>query len=562
MNTVCQIVRKDLRRFWVLATLAIGLMALDTSNGYFGFTAIIQRSLVLDTILVLIKWPVVFLFVVGLVQEDAVGGTRAFWLTRPVEPLGLLVGKLAVAALTLVLPYAIGQVCLALAIGSPALIAFFIGLEAAGLMTVVVVAAATLGSLTRSLLQACGVVLAGLVLCLLLVALFGQFDGRLVDIFPAPSYKVSAATRLVAGFGLGLVGLLIALQWQYRRRRPAITGAIVAGTAVTAFFGGLYFPVQLIAEPSPSVATARAAPLTSPAVVDITPRGPAYQSGYFRSYDSQAKRAVDRQYVTVPVQIDLHEARRFVSLKTATSDLTYADGARRTFTQVTSGASEFRMAFGALEAALGLPNGLRPNRSYSTTLNLFSLDPAENPVPSTRPARLEAQLGFTEFTYALDATLPLAPGATLTRNGETWRLDTVRLDAQGQLIVEARQMHATSFLYPKGRARPDRQFSSTYSRAIVLHNRRLNEFAIGRSEYPRPAFDSSGFVAEQRLTHKFSTISNQGSNKPGPRIDAQWLADAELFILALQHSGDFTQTLTVENFYLNHIEESPPPFWR
>lgn len=562
MNTLCQTIRKDLRRFWVLATLAIGLIALDTSNGYFGFTAIIQRSLVLDTIFVLIKWPVVFLFVVGLIQDDAVGGTRAFWLTRPVEPLGLLGGKLAVAALTLVLPYALGQVCLARAIGSPALIALFIGIEAAGLMTAVVLAAATLGSLTRSLLQACGVVLAGLVLFLLLVALTGQIDGRLADMFPAYSYQISGATRLVAGFGLGLVGLLVALQWQYRRRRPTITIAIIAGAAAVAFFGGLYCPVQLIAEPSPPLAPTRAAPAISTAVVDIAPRGPAYRSGYFRSYNSQAKRAVDRRYVTMPVQLDKHEVGRFVSLKTAKSELLYADGTRRKFDRVNSGTSEYQMAIGALEAKLGLTKSGRPNQSFSTTLNLFGLDPAENPVPPDRPARLTAQLDFAEYAYAIEANLPLKRGTTLTRNGETWRVDTVRFDAQAQLIVEARQLHATSFLYPRGRARPDGQYRTTFLHAVVLHNRRLNEFAIGRSEYPRPTLDGNGFVAEQRLAHKFATVNTQDSKKPGQRLDAQWLADAELLILTLHNSGEFTQFLTVENFFLSPIEEPPPPFWR
>ncbi|MBI3887179.1 MAG: hypothetical protein HY302_15845 [Opitutae bacterium] len=562
MNTAGQIVRKDLRRFWGLAALATGLMALDACNGYFGFTAIIRPSPGLDVVLALIKWPVVFLFVVGLVQEDAVGGTQAFWLTRPVEPLGLLGGKLAVAAVTLVLPYALGQAGLACAIGSSAPVAFFIGVEATGLMTAVVVAAALLGALTRSLLHACAVVLGGLVLLLLLLALSGQIDARLVDFLPAFSSQISATTRLVAGFGFGLVGLLVALQAQYRRRRPAVTAALVVGTAVAAFFGGGYFPLQLVAEPSPPAAPARVAPAAPAPGVAITLQGPAYEAGFSRFYDRQAKRAADRRFVAVPVQISPPEAGRFVSLKTATSALTYADGTRRTFARVNSGVSENRMALAALKAALGLSTGPRPNPSYSSRLNLFSLDPAENPVPPTRPARLEVQLGFTEFAYAVEAALPLARGATLTRNGETWRLDTVRFDAQGQLVVEARQMHATSLLYPKGRARPDRQFSSTFLHAVVLHNRRLNEFSIGRSEYPRPAFDSGGFVAEQRLAHKFSTVSSPDPDKPGPRLDARWIADAELLILALHSSGDFTQTLTVENFFLRHLAESPPPFWQ
>src|ERR1019366_7378463 len=103
MSVTLHIIRKDLRHFWVLATLSVVFSLLETLGWYWavipfagGFSSLFVGQII----------PVVIQFIlsVAVVQADPTVGDRAFWRTRPIPPGALLSAKLAFLFLVFAVP--------------------------------------------------------------------------------------------------------------------------------------------------------------------------------------------------------------------------------------------------------------------------------------------------------------------------------------------------------------------------------------------------------------------------------------------------------------------------
>lgn len=231
MKTVWHIVRKDLRRsrwpvvFWlgyllimtIWAAQALEFARWEPANDVWDLRAgVIGQAMVLQLLLL-------YALSVGVVQSDPTGGTRAFWLTRPISRTRLLAAKLgAVSLIGLAFPVA-ALVPVWIACGFLARDIWQAALGMFVLHGIVLFGAVVIGALTQNVRQAVGVS----------VGLFAVFILRLVTLSRARSGPtvVEPQGAVLSVFAIGLAVLAV----QYFSRRTKLGWAILGVGTLTSF---------------------------------------------------------------------------------------------------------------------------------------------------------------------------------------------------------------------------------------------------------------------------------------------------------------------------------------
>ncbi len=264
MRLVWHIVEKDFRRLWVplllwtlllVAQSEVGVQALggdgaDLDRLY--YLTIAERTLIFLALIVNM------LLVAALVQEDALTGARAFWVTRPIAGGRLLVAKLLGAMLMFGAVPLLASVRWWLVCGYDATQMARATLALADTQTVTVAAALVLAVLTKNMNEFLGWLLG--IAVAVIAWVFGvamMVDGLQVEIT-----RGANETRMVfflAFTALG-AGAVVVHQFLTRRHRRSLgIAAVAAGLLGMVFASGWDF----------SRWWARA-PRTGPAAVQIT----------------------------------------------------------------------------------------------------------------------------------------------------------------------------------------------------------------------------------------------------------------------------------------------------
>lgn len=536
MNTVLHLARKDLTRHWIPALLVLVAIMIDVLDTRFGLAALSVRNFPDGFLGSIIKWPLSYLFVVAVVQEDRVIDPRAHWLTRPVPPLRLLGAKLLVNVLVVIAPMALGQSLLAHWVGAAPTMSLAIGAEVFAGAAVLVLVMMLFGALTRTILESC-VFVGGLLLVWVLAALLSYGRSLNPAWWPRAS-DIDGGSRFVVVTATAIPVILVLLAYHYRRRSLALTSiaSLVAAAAISVL--AHQFPWRLL-PPATSHARDTDAPVAAPALeLAMKIAGPAMSNGVDIISDRKAGAKVQHRRVAVSVVGEKSRSDRLITKMHATTTLFFPDGSSKTYPSTWAYWDGLDLA-PALRATLGYADPAAPQK-FRRPLNLLALPPGDNPMPPQSPVRATTIVRYQEAHLEPFLRHP-AMRSTSFISRSVYQTSAVAPAPDGSgVVVNLRRFNPISLLEPEGMPIPDPRLS-----AAVLHHAGRNEHAVGifRRGSSDPVFGSVRF---QRYSFTFSEVRNAEGHALGAPSD-EWLSGAELVLYRTVPIAKHEQKLEFDN---------------
>jgi hypothetical protein len=540
MNTVLHLARKDLTRHWIPALLVIGAMILDAIDTRFGTLSLLISRFPEGMLGTLIKWPLAYLFIVAIVQEDRVVDPRAHWLTRPIDPRHLLTAKLLLAVLVVVLPAALTQIALAYSVGANATLSLAIGAEVAANALFLSLLAVLIAALTRSVIESCLVVAALFVAAILGTVVKKEY----LDPWLPRASSIDGASRWVVVLLTAFPCALGLLAFHYRRRSVAHTIGITATLAVFLIVLAHQFPWRLLpaATPRPTVISSTPAE-GPPTTLQFKLAGGPHLNGTNRKFDPKQRTTVQERVVALPTFREKSRPDRLIVALRTTTTLHFADGSSRTYP-----------AQGSFWDGVDLPDVLRHSLGDTSTpptaprrfpLNLLSLPPGDDPMPPEKPVRATAIVDYNEARLVPllrhPANLPVSFSA-----GVSYRGAAIEPSPTGDgATFTLRQFVPTTLLHPDGAPiyGPDARLFGA-----VLRHRTRNEYTVGQmTTYGRD--DSLGNIRLRLFVLAFGPPRNAEARRTGS-LTEEWLAGAELILYQTEHIGSGQTKLELENLFI------------
>ncbi len=305
IGRVVHLMRKDLgeHRAWFAAF--VGLVALRAALVGSGIDAgISDRNLLVSLslasfLLTVLDGALLVALAVQLVQGDRLVGTTAFWLTRPVRRIDLVVAKIGTAVAALVLVPILFDALAMIVNGLSWRDAAGAMVEGAALRLAVVLPAMALASVTADLGGFVIAAVGALFATLTLEAAF-QWGRKVAPRSMESAYAATAVAALVL-----IVGATAAFAHQVLSRRRARSAGVMAAVGILAIFAANRWTVDFLSaaeglEPG-WLDPARVTMTLTPVRADLSPGTPGAQQWLVRAIvcDSRAPRPASRSHPVV-----------------------------------------------------------------------------------------------------------------------------------------------------------------------------------------------------------------------------------------------------------------------
>jgi hypothetical protein len=572
MRTSLHILLKDLRHFWFLAFLAVVSVLICTLGVYWNlwqsastsdFWQTVTRRFIVD---IAQNGPplVIFVVVIAVMQADVTVGDKAFWRTRPIARGSLLGAKLLFLLATLILPAVVANIFVARAVDASGPMTLGIVLESAGTILVVALLAALVASLTSTMIQAIGVVLAAVLIFVIMGSAFAPIATRMS--IPVPwQLNVAYPGPRIATLGLyGAVALLIALTHQVLTLRTGRTLALYAVMVPIVIFGASRWPIMLGSPAKADEFPATLAPSEGIQIMLKPPSDNNFSSAYIR--DWATRRDVPAEFVSIEADMGTAPVGRIVQVQSISSKLRFGDGRELTFPATDRpfwpGWSHARQV-ASICKELGLdPPPPQIEGPSPRNLRLFTIASDQARSVSGKPATLLATLKLYELAFHEEMRLPAREGVASNHDGQRWELRGINPE-DGEVFMTLRHLNATTMFDPSGAATSDR--SDGYLRGFVLLNRKLGEYAFTVDRWGS-SYSAPGVLSVTDLYFRFKERWHNGGVRAEGAIDAAWLGDAELVILVAKTVGTFEKAISLDNFQVPKPPDDPgppdKPFWQ
>jgi hypothetical protein len=509
------IFKRDLRFLWPELILLYATLALQTNDAFRDpFERVeIKRSLTMALMLML----AVMVVTGRLVQQDTLLGTRAFWMTRPIHRVSLLMSKVLALAcfLTAAFLSATG-VLLTFGLSSEE---FFravpdILFPYASLLTVSVLLAAVTPNLPVYLMA----------WVVLLISL--QLTQNLDDLV-AGSPKVADFTQYAVWYGaiLLLGACLVVHQYWTPRTKRTLAGVVIA-----------FFVVLLLPNLWPwDLGGRRRHPTVSG--VQIGLHGTAPDGSFLAERESggvMVIRAAPELLQSIAgrdldVWVLESEWRAGPSTRTRLS----ADGIRIDAEGILAALQGFRWASGQRPSAPPL---------YLKTRGSVAFDDLV-----ARSGSLRAKISGVAYSYRFAGTIPLQTGARLNRGWVTALVRHIsRTDSQLRLVLHCRRVQVGQAVLGE----------LQFPRAVLVNTIR-KEVLVGTSRVEPLNLDIFGFASGYRSAGQEEAIVFPAEGEDGLVLDDAWLAQAELAFLQPQPEGWFQWQVHIPNFRMRGTTFDP-----
>jgi hypothetical protein len=538
-NQIWHVVRKDVRRFrWLLlaqcAVTAVAALAAIGPRAHSG-----ERPVLVLAADVAGGWPVAVVIMAVLltalvVQADSPSRSDAFWASRPLRPLAVLLAKaVTLAGFLLVLPVVADALVLASHSVSPIEMApmlrdgFLVHLST-------VLAAGTLAALTSDLATFFAAAVGGGVATVVVTGLVMKvFDG---------AYGVLTMTQLAIPLLL-LGGGVLLYQYSSRNLRRSVVTAVAGSVLGLVLLGAISVPTG-----APNVATAPPELIGSEIVwgpFDVEPL-PRRNAGEAPTWA-----------LRTTIQLDGTAPRYEYALLGATTRLELADG-----TVVDSR----RFGTGPLTPTTGRILSATATRGVSVSARGSDpVDPdwliqrVDDPGPDrvvvahlSRPqlellaaegGRLELTGGRVDVLASRElGSLPVSSGADIEADARRFRVLSVGSAGSGGPLVEVYSEEVRAYasgLLPR---------TNEYTR-FALVNRSTREGVAAavqrRATYRHGSVLAGGwFTRTGRLLIETPTVVEDGGLVPAR--SSAWFADAELMIIEVTSVGGYPVTGAVD----------------
>jgi hypothetical protein len=559
MSRTLHIIRKDLRRMrWLLVAwvvVIIGRLVLTAAGSIvepedFGLQLIVENLSGLAGFVEMLMWG---LLVSWLVHDEPLVGADAFWLTRPIEPNGLMMAKLVLAGVFLILcPLAretLEMGWFGAHVRDVTVAATSFVFTQTFWVLLLLAAAVLTPSLTRFVLTiAAGVaafVMAIGAMMTLLVLIQPEeqayYDGPMIQ--DSTANIVGSVLVMCVAFGV------IVYQYRHRRLRRAIligAGGLIAAAIATSMWPW-HFAGGVEADPGPW-AQDRTRTI---AVLDVT-RPPHVSEAY-----SFRRARTPKKQVAAPIDLIGAPADYFVESAGVRARLTFPDGTTIQSAQRESATIPHPSTDRSFGRSTHIRAVLGDVRLSPDTADNYEMLPVVLRVTDSDYQRYGEQAGHLTATvdfqlnrFRVFGTLPLSAGAVV--RDKTDRLEIVRVRRRSDgCDVLVRQFAVA----PLWAAKSPRQFQ------YVLRNAGRGEAIAGDSEgtFPHGQFNVGALFglsiygsgsgqpfSEWSQTLRYPTRAS--SSSPAGRIDAAWLDAAELVVIESVYAGRVTRSLDVDGF--------------
>jgi len=557
MNLVIHVLKKDIRRSWVLLSVWLVLLVLQgvligasTNPGDQPMQALYQ---ILSQLVPFFEALLIIVIVPHVLQEEPLVGTTAFWLTRPISGSTLLKAKTLFALAVLVLPPLAVQTIVLSANGLTAHDVALAAPEIAMGQLCLIIMVATVAALTPSFgkfaVLGVSLLIAFLVATLALQWLriylgaqnfFGQ--GESISLMKSRSAAASLLTILAGG-------AVIAHQYLTRGTLRTILAGSVCAAAL--FCVPTLWPWDFLAPPP---LTHGAAPFdVAAAKVELTSRLSAGDIGASRGQGPPQKR------IYVGIELAGVSPGYVFQLKHLRGLLTLPDAPPISVKEPMQDYNQMQTNTGSWEAALGGTPVINSPEPSSFHPELFTMDASVYRKYLDEPLTFSADLDFLASKYVLTGELPLVKGSRNRHGSDNVVITDVLRQPDGVDILL--REHRANLLFD--RANTDNgQFAENMGRVTyLLRNKERNQAVLQRE----PANFTYAQMTSSILVNRSLRISfgrEKNSNRPTPDLTPEWLAGAELVRLDLVPLFDFSKHLVVEKFRLNGQNGFTPSFVR
>lgn len=477
----------------------------------------------------ILRFLVLAVLVLQLIQEDAVTGSTAFWLTRPVSRGTLLLAKLAGLGLVVLIPVAVGSgVLLTFGVSSSDL--GWAAVEILLRQLYFVVPIALLAALTSSFARfvATTVTLAiGLISASLRFVPIAESFANVE--LALTRYLVVAAVLIVGG------GLLLTHQYLTRWGKRSIVLAICL------------LGVCILVDSFWSMNLVRAVPVrSSPAVFDVTTAAVRVTAGSLNNSPYGPSGSLGKN-IDGYCALSGIPAEFLVQVRSVVPRLSTPDGMKIATLGVVSSVALYTFdppATSAISAAIGdIPVYSDMVSSGSASITFATIDQATFVRYKDSPVKLVDNIDLVVSRYELAAEIPLVVGNRYDKGGVHVRI-TGLVPSEDEIAIVI--LDSCVSLRLGEAVHVSRQLADPRQKGepiYLLVNRARKEAALvgaGAEFAWRTNFD--GLIVRQRIKLPFT----RKGNPRAPILDREWVAGAALVRLERVPVAEFSRTAEVE----------------
>jgi hypothetical protein len=502
MRQALHILNKDLRALRLPLLLLYAVMAVEVAGA-------LRDPLLHDPVpgldMVTMLLPLALLVAAALlVQQEALVGTRAFWLTRPIERGSLLLSKAIFLVVFMLTPAALATIVIALAYGAePAQAAAAVSRSLAPLGSLLL-SAVLLAALTPNL-PAC---ITAWIALLLGSQLLGELVGLILPAHASANSAVETAALLLCGAALIL--------HQYFTRRTRRTLAGLGAAWLICSVGLVFLPWGNVEVRDPTLAEGQVVL----ALKSGTPDGDFYANPQL---GRQAMLTATPQVLHSPPGVD-------VAIQSLGGELRLDKD-----THVALRGEFAPVDAGGIEAAMPGFRWIGNRHLEPATLTLLEAGKTTLDQLLAKPATLAATLEGQLYAYRLAGTLALEPGSRFEKRTAAALVQSVTQRANAvRVVLRVRDMQI-----PENPGFP----------RILLVNRRRGEMLEGEDQQQSSIARLASLLGPAVISASEQAILFASSSEPNQQsLDQDWLRDAELAFLERVPAGYFRTQIEVKDF--------------
>ncbi len=563
MKFIPYLFKKDLIRLkylllvWLLLILAQSALAIGGINLA---AELLQFQMLLPLLIKLISFLqglMIIVIVPLIIQDDSIVGTTAFWYTRPISRKGLLFAKSCMISTILVMPLLIAELFVLAANGATAyhllLVVPEVLIEKLAFIVPFVILATLTPKFSRYALVGIIVfaVLVVVAICKSVIPIFLPVLGNYlhnVELFKNPS--LGASVDVAKDLYVLLIGsVLIAHQFLTRHTTKTIKYLVVAFLVMTCFtrlWSWDFLKEVSVVKSSPA--------MSEPLSVD-------FDTQYLIISDEvrYRKKDVRVKSISIKQRVKGLPVGQFAILRTmADVQMEYPDGTIlkskyiSTYKREMFSSEKFMLPIQAVLKDVKLLNPFKEKFSYT---EIFSLDESSLHQFKNKTGTYSARADLDIYQYEIVSRLPLKQGLKDSFGSEQVVIyDILERPNVISVIINEKKINLLFDRSVKRKSQYDlsRDIYSDYNYIYLLVNKKHHEAFLAEVEGNIYAnvMAALGPTRLETMAKQFDFTDLNDRSGLLPKLDKEWLADAELVRIDAIKIGIEQINFTIEEFSL------------
>jgi hypothetical protein len=538
----------------ILAQSALGIGGHNLAAEYLQFQTFLP---LLTKLISFLQGLMIIVIVPLIIQDDSIVGTTAFWFTRPISRKGLLFTKSGLVLILLAIPPLIAEIFVLASHGATAYHLFLavpeILIEKLAFIIPFVILAALTPKFSRYALVGV-IIFAVFVVVTIILAVIPMFLPHLskylinVKIYKNPSLEASVGiAKDLYVFLIGLI--LIAHQFLTRHTARTIKYLVVAFLVMTCFtrLWNWDFLKEVSVVKSSSA-------MSEPLSVD-------FDTQYIVVSDEprMQKKDVREKTISIKQTVKGLPVGQFTILREMEDvQMEYPDGTVlkskyvSTYKRETPYNKRYMLP---IQAALKDVKLLNPYEKKFSSTEIFSLDESDFHQFKNRSGTYSACADFDIYEYKIVSQFPLKQGSIDSYGSEQIVVyDILERPNAISVIINEKKINLLFDRSTKKKSRSDmaQDMFSEYNHVYLIVNKKRHEAFLAEegADLYANMMAAYGPTRLEAVAKQFDFTNLNDRSGPLPKIDKEWLANAELVKIDAVKIGTAQINFTVEGFSL------------